>query len=123
MHTALIQERLYEAVSEASVSSDDALLLPSFIVTESDDATDVPKYVSRIDCVAVETYLRLEREKTVKALEDAWRYRNLAEHLKTEKRELASKMNEKSNWSGIFGETIFVKGQLEEEKWFKKHLQ
>ena len=83
-------------VSKASldVSSDDALLLPSVVVPDN-VAGVCTLDVTGIQRVAIASSIQQEREKTKKALQDAQYYRNLAERLKTEKRQLANEMNEK----------------------------
>ena len=95
---ASVQAHVYEEVSKASLdtSNDDDLLLPSVVDTDTCITDEICQLdLTGIQRVAIASAILQEREKTKKALQDAECYRNLAEKLKTEKRELASKMNDK----------------------------
>ncbi len=94
-----VQGSVYREVCELSLNSsnDEALLLPSVVVPDSVTSDDIISRlnVTGMERVTIASCIQLEREKTKKALQDAQFFRNVAERLKTEKRELASKMSDK----------------------------
>ena len=94
---ASVQAHVYEEVSKASLdtSNDDALLLPSVVDTDTCITDEICQLdLTGIQRVAIASAILQEREnKESFARREC--YRNLAEKLKTEKRELASKMNDK----------------------------
>ena len=74
-----------------------------------------------IERVTIASCIQLEREKTNNTPQDAQYFRNVAESLKTEKRELASKLNNKVELVRDFWNNT-ERGPVEHENWCKEHL-
>jgi hypothetical protein len=94
------EKEVYKTVAEASHNEEfDALLLPSMSTSTSplDSSDDVAANigVSGVARVYFNNKIRLEREKRIKAVQEAQAYRNMAETMRREKRQIVNTMNEK----------------------------
>ena len=125
------QEQVYKDVSDSSLKeSNDALLLPSVEVVDASYPTDtqsinltIPGSITGVDRVAVESALKLERQKTMKAYREAQIYRNLSERIRKEKRELASSYNEKIELVRDFWRNNIKEGSTRAGRMVQKALQ
>ena len=92
------QAEVYRETSEESMESPNAaLLLPSVCVEEANISTiNLPQLnVTGIDRIAVVRHIESANEEKRKAQQAALCYRNMAERLQKEKRELETTLNEK----------------------------
>ena len=95
---ASCQKQEYEKLADDSVSDDiNALLLPSTSQSSSDPPEDLAASLGLTGVARVffQDSIQLEREKRMKAVREAQLYRDLAEKMRREKRNIVSGMNEK----------------------------
>lgn len=119
---ASCQEELYRCVAENSMqkNSYDTLLLPSVNTPTALQTTYEGIDIHRLNFVSS---IRLEQEKTRKALEKARFYRNLSERLRKEKRNVVDSMNDKVELVRDFWRNNIMEGSTRAGRMVKKALE